>query len=262
MLKFSNIVFSKVFRSGGKNLKIYSKSDRGLVRESNQDCHKSMILSSDTVWSVVCDGMGGKKGGDIASCLAVEKVSEFIEGYYAQDMGNEEIKKLLEDAVLNANDAIYEESLKMPEYSGMGTTVVLAFINKNDLHIVYAGDSRAYLVNGLEVKQITTDHSIVQEMINTGEITEEQAASHPQKNIITRALGVDRNTKIDYIKTEFLKNDCLLLCTDGFSNYFDADMIRKFFSEFEIDKLADEFISKVKDLGGKDNITVVLISND
>ena len=177
-------------------------------------------------------------------------------------MTDNSIKNLITSAIYNANLAIHEKALDDSSLSGMGTTVVVAIINGGIAHIAHAGDSRAYLITlNDSIKQLTTDHSMVQEMVNNGDITEQQAKKHPQKNIITRALGVESSIQIDYCENEF-RSDCLLLiCTDGLSNYVDAEQIFDFSGKMDAESMTDQLVMLAKNGGGSDNITVVTIEN-
>ncbi len=241
-------------------MKIYSKSDIGLVRKTNQDSFYTSCLEDGVAWAVVCDGMGGANGGNVASKLAVEKITEQITSAYRKDMEPNSIKNLLTTAVYNANALIYEKALEEPSLAGMGTTVVVALVTEEMLYIVHAGDSRAYLITSDGINQLTTDHSVVQEMVKSGEITEEQAMRHPRKNIITRALGIHTEIELDYIEASIASKDAVLICTDGLTNYVKSDKIYQYFQEIDKKDLADALISTAKDLGGSDNITVVVIT--
>ena len=168
-------------------LQIYMKTDIGLVRHSNQDAVKAGVLSGNTAWAVVCDGMGGANGGNIASALAVDLISEQILSSGSEHITDQSIKNLMISAIYNANVAIYDRAMADETLAGMGTTVVAAIVSGGVAHIAHAGDSRAYLLTREGLRQITTDHSMVQELVNSGDLTTQQARRHPQKNIITRA---------------------------------------------------------------------------
>lgn len=244
-------------------MKISSKTDVGLVRRSNQDaCDSGPLPGRDAAWAVVCDGMGGANGGNVASEMAVQIISKQITASYRENMSGNSIKLLMQTAIYNANVAIYDRSLMERSLQGMGTTVVLAVIADGCVHVAHAGDSRAYLISSGRILQITTDHSMVQEMVKRGEITEKQARGHPRKNIITRALGVDAQVEVDYNEFPFEGEDILLVCTDGLSNYLESEAICKLASQMDVDSLAQELVSRAKALGGSDNITVVIISRE
>ena len=243
-------------------MKIYSKSDIGLVRKLNEDACRSGILSDGSAWAVVCDGMGGANGGDVASSIAVEKISDGIVSGYRANMDEAQIKEIITNAVTDANKAVRSKALNDASLSGMGTTVVVAIVTGGIAHIAHAGDSRAYLLdpkNG--IRQLTTDHSMVQEMVDKGDLTKQEARIHPQKNIITRALGVEPSIRIDYCDIPFLHEDRLLICTDGLSNYLDDEQINTVAEKLDADGLTSKLVSMAKAAGGGDNITVTVIEN-
>ena len=242
-------------------LKVFSKSDIGLVRQTNQDACKSGTFSEHSAWAVVCDGLGGVNGGNIASEIAVEKISESIAASYHEGMTDSSVKNLMMAAIHNANLAIHDEAMNHIQLTGMGTTVVAVIVSDGVAHIAHAGDSRAYLITENNIQQLTTDHSMVQEMVNNGDITEQQAKIHPQKNIITRALGVEPSIQIDYCENEFRSGSMLLICTDGLTNYIDAKQIFALSKTMDADSLTDKLVTLAKDCGGGDNITVVIIEN-
>ena len=240
-------------------MQIYSKTDIGLVRPSNQDACRYGILSDNCVWAVVCDGMGGQNGGNIASKIAVETVSDILQESFREDMSSDELSELLVSAVNEANKLVYDTSCEDITLSGMGTTIELAFTNGNMMYIVHVGDSRAYLIKDNKIKQISTDHSVVQEMIDNGELTPEEAMSHPNKNLITRALGVTADIKMDFIEAEFEFGCKLLLATDGLTNYLDDRDIISIISSTEDNLVCEKLVETAKSAGGGDNITVALI---
>lgn len=242
-------------------LKIYSKSDIGLIRQTNQDACKSGTFPDGAAWAVVCDGMGGVNGGNIASNLAVDCISDQMQSSYTPGMSDNSIKNLITTAIYNANITIHDKAKDDTELNGMGTTVVAAILSNGLAHIAHAGDSRAYLLSKDGIKQLTVDHSMVQEMVNKGDLTEQQAKIHPQKNIITRALGVEPSILIDYCEKEFLSDDLLLICTDGLTNYIDAEQIYRLSGTMNAESLTEKLVMLAKDCGGGDNITVVIIEN-
>jgi protein phosphatase len=242
-------------------LKVFSKSDVGLVRHSNQDACKSGVFPDNSAWVIVCDGMGGANGGNIASNIAVEKISQQIILSYREGITHNSIKNLMTSSIFNANLAVHDRASGDATLSGMGTTVVAAIISQGIAHIAHAGDSRAYLISAQGIKQLTTDHSMVQEMINNGDITEQQAKKHPQKNIITRALGVEASIQIDYCENDVCSGDLLLICTDGLTNYIDADKIYQLSTEVDANTLTEKLVTLAKDCGGSDNITVAIVEN-
>ena len=225
-------------------MNIVSLTDIGLVRSSNQDNFKTSSISDNVAWAIVCDGMGGTNGGNIASKIAVDVISESIKSNYYENIDSDKIKDILVSAAYEANRA----------------TVVAAIIQGDIIHLVNVGDSRAYLITKTEVTQITKDHSIVQDMVDHGEITSKEAKNHPHKNIITRALGVDEFVDVDYYEVSFEKGNTLLMCTDGFSNYMENDKIFTLAKYTNFKFLAREAVTLAKGAGGNDNITVVAVS--
>lgn len=239
-------------------MKIFGMTDIGLVRSSNQDAFKVGSFDSGTVWAVLCDGMGGASGGDVASKMAVELVAERIVGNYKDNMKTSSVANLLESAINFASIKIFDIAREDETLSGMGTTVVAAILRDGEVMVSHAGDSRAYII-GEDIRQITTDHSIVQEMLDRGEITEDEAKHHPIKNYITRALGVKDRISVDFTTEDFGENDVLFMCSDGLSNMIESETLT------ELIKCADEdtckkLIDTANSNGGKDNVTVVVAS--
>ncbi|MBO5395339.1 MAG: Stp1/IreP family PP2C-type Ser/Thr phosphatase [Clostridia bacterium] len=235
------------------------KTDKGIVRESNQDNCYVTLFDDNSCFGVVCDGMGGPNAGDIASGIAVKEITDrFVEGFNA-DTSMQDASVLLSKAIKKANLKILGLATATPEYEGMGTTVVAFVCRGNELLIANVGDSRAYFV-GEGLKQLTKDHSLVQEMIDKGELKAEDAAAYPYKNIITRALGVDNHVDIDFYSYSFDGN-CLLLCSDGLYNFVNAEKITGLVNDTDIDfeDIAAELITAANNNGGGDNITAVLV---
>ena len=241
-------------------MRIIAKTDIGKVRSTNQDSYAAGEFQNGVSWAVVCDGMGGNAGGNIASSTAVKSISERITSAYRETMTSSSIKNLLVTAITNANFEIYDMALESEELKGMGTTVVAAIVTKKAFYIAHAGDSRAYLISDSEIRQITKDHSVVQELIDCGEITPEEAIDHPRKNLITRALGVDEILKVDFTVEDIKGDETLLICTDGLTNAVDLIEIFNTFKNEPYDSVADILVDKANENGGGDNITVVAIS--
>ncbi len=241
-------------------MKIVAKTDKGLVRESNQDAYAVGELPGEVAWAVVCDGMGGAAGGNIASALAVKVISDKITSCYNQKMRDSSIFNLLDSAITAANIEVYDMADSQRDLKGMGTTVVCAIVRQDTVYIAHAGDSRAYIAGEDEIKQITTDHSMVQDLVNKGKITAEEAEHHPNKNIITRAVGVDKRIKIDSDQFDLEDNQTLILCTDGLSNYVSTDELLDDIKDGQYYAFADRLVKRANNNGGGDNITVVAIS--
>ncbi len=242
-------------------MNIFGKSDIGLKRNSNQDSFDYTIIDDDMVYALVCDGMGGAKGGGIASNLAKDCIKDYILKNYDENMSQPDVEDMLKKAIYKANYEIFEMAQKNKELLGMGTTVVLTAIFKDKIHVAHVGDSRAYLVSNDNIKQLTVDHSMVQQMIDDGKLTVEQAKDYPNKNIITRALGIDKNVDIDYYIDDKTENSMVLMCTDGLTNYLDEKTILNCCLHNEGENIIDKLISSANNGGGSDNITVVVIND-
>lgn len=241
-------------------MKIVAKTDVGKVRSSNQDSYAAGELPNGVAWAVVCDGMGGNAGGNIASSTAVKIISDQITSGYRDSMSVSSVKNILTAAIKNANLSIYDISKANEELTGMGTTVVAVIVTNNIICVAHAGDSRAYLINETSIRQITKDHSVVQAMVETGELTPAEAKTHPRKNLITRALGVEEDIRVDFNEETMDNNEVLLICTDGLTNYVETDDIYKVTSGGKYYEFADKLVELANNNGGGDNITVVVVA--
>ena len=240
-------------------MKIHSKIDIGKVRSSNQDAFFVGEIAKDTVVAIVCDGMGGANAGNVASETAVKLIFEYIANSFRKNMSLIDISNLLKNAVKSVNMEIFDIVSKNSMLSGMGTTAVIAIVTEKFAVIANVGDSRAYLVNN-KISQITRDHSIVQTLIESGKITEEDAKIHPRKNVITRAIGAEEDVAVDCDIIDLNIGDSVLLCTDGLSNFVDEAEILKIFKKNDISKVADKLVTLANANGGGDNITVVTVT--
>lgn len=237
---------------------IYSaKTDVGLTRTANQDAFSVNIFNEDFALFVVCDGMGGTAAGNVASEMAVERVVKSFNDNYSPKLSEKQIVGLLKSSVESANAAIYEKASANEELKGMGTTIVCAVVYKNTCLVAHAGDSRLYRFRQGVLSQITTDHSVVQTMVDSGHITEEEAKIHPNKNIITRALGVHSAVEVDITDFSLESNDIVLLCSDGLTNCLESDEIANILHSADFEKVTDIMIEKANGNGGYDNITAV-----
>ena len=240
-------------------MKIYSLTDTGAVRRNNQDAFAHGTISDSLSWAVVCDGMGGANGGDYASRTAVGVLSNVITRGLTDDKNEIDIPQLLMSAITAANISVYEASKMEPQLAGMGTTVVAVVAKNNDITIAHAGDSRAYVIDSSGIRQITTDHSLVQEMVDSGEITEDEARVHPRKNIITRALGVTDEIEID-LNTCVLEDDStVLICSDGLTNFVEDARIKEIIDSLREDEVPKALVDEANENGGGDNITAVIM---
>ncbi len=245
-------------------MQIYYKTDVGLMRRNNQDYCLCEKISDDLAWAVVCDGMGGANGGNVASKEACTEISRILKEELSEKTDERRLAKLMEKAVLSANSKVYEMSCEKSSLSGMGTTVELTVVKNGTLHIVHAGDSRVYKISADDtITQVTTDHSLVQQLVELGQITPEEARFHPSKNYITRALGVEPELEIDYLTDSFDNGDIVLICTDGLSNYFGEDELMAAVRSFKKNEdLVQGLVDIAKDCGGSDNITVAVLINE
>lgn len=238
---------------------VTSLSDKGMQRAQNEDCAFANTISDSEAFAVVCDGMGGVSGGEIASQMAVDRISQKISLCYKPSMAINSVGNVLLSAITTANVEVFDYGCQNPEYKGMGTTVVCAFVKDNEVCIGHVGDSRAYIISKSGIRQITKDHSLVQEMYDNGEISVEELKNHPGKNVITRALGVDEEINIDFNYDFLHEEEAILLCSDGLTNFVDTDEIYEAFNSFNKDELAQILINKANEHGGGDNITAALI---
>ncbi len=241
------------------SLRVTASTDSGCRHEENQDFYRAGRLSDDSYWVVLCDGMGGVDDGGKASALATEYLQREIAEKVCDILTPDGIRDFMLESARGANTLIYEESNKQGENSTMGTTLVMAIIRNNLVQIVHSGDSRAYVVTKNGIKQLTHDHSIVQELLDTGKITPEQALNHPNKNIITSALGVDTDTRIDYDEYKLVKGDVFFVCSDGLTNMVSEDDIVAIIREKDFYDTAETMIRKAVEAGGFDNITAVVV---
>lgn len=239
---------------------LVSKSDIGLKRSNNEDCVTVKQLSENAAFAVLCDGMGGANAGQVASKMACDMIERKISMCYREGMTMSSIENMLLSAITTANVSIYDAAEGDMSLSGMGTTVICAVVVDGRICIAHAGDSRAYIVSQSGIKQITRDHSFVQQMYDKGEISIEELRTHPKKNLITRALGVEEEIEIDF-NTEYLgEGETLLLCSDGLSNYVDADEIYRIINDTDAVSVAEALVDRANANGGGDNISVAAVS--
>ena len=237
------------------------KTDVGLRRHENQDTFAVETIGK-SVAAVVCDGMGGAEGGQIASTLAVETFMKELRALLREDMSVEQLRELASFCVAQANTAVYERALET-DCRGMGTTLVSAVAGEKGAVVCNVGDSRAYLIRGGEITRITHDHSVVQTLVESGNITAEEARTHPNRNLITRALGTEEVTQCDAFEVSFQRGDKLLLCTDGLVvTATDEDICRAVCSGKSSKQDLDDLIALAKAQGAPDNVTVVLVDHD
>ena len=243
-------------------MKVCGKTDVGLRRHENQDTF-AVEQGEKLLIAVVCDGMGGAEGGQIASSLAVETFMQEIRALLRADMTAGQLRELASFCVAKANTAVYQHALQDPAYQGMGTTLVSAVAGERDAVICNIGDSRAYLIHNGEMTRITHDHSVVQTLVENGDITAEEARTHPNRNLITRALGPDETTLCDAFDVSFAHGDKILLCTDGLVvTATDEEICRIVCADKRAEEKLDDLIALAKAQGAPDNVTAVLIEHE
>ncbi len=233
-------------------------TDVGLVRQSNQDSVDVHTFSDNCGLFVVADGMGGHRGGKMASSIAVETIINECISNYTEELSAEDIKELLCNAVRSANAEVFKQSNENPELEGMGTTVVACIVDNNKLYTASVGDSRVYACSGTRIFQITQDHSLVADLLRRGVITVDEARVHPQKNVITRAVGSEADVIVDIFETNLDSGNVVVACTDGLHGLLTDEEIAGVVS-VEIEDSAEKLISMANDKGGNDNITVVAV---
>ncbi len=236
-------------------MKTFSKTDVGMVRDVNQD----YVFTTETSIGnfpnllVVADGMGGHRAGEYASRLAVEVLKQELAA--TTEDGPEAMMK---NAITRANERVLEAARQDAKLSGMGTTLVVATVIDRTLYFANVGDSRLYLLND-DIKQLSKDHSLVQEMVRLGGINEEEAKYHPDKNIITRAIGAKDEVEIDFYEYRLKKGDVILMCTDGLSNMVDdEEMLHIVKNSRDVVETVEQLIERAKGNGGNDNIGVIV----
>lgn len=237
-------------------IKTFSSTDVGMKRKVNQDF---MFTSENPVGNlpnlfIVADGMGGHKAGDYASRCAAGTIVESIK----KNKQTSPIR-IIREAIEEANAQVYKEAISKEEYAGMGTTCVAATIIADTLYVANVGDSRLYVVDA-EISQITKDHSLVEEMVRMGEIDRTSARTHPDKNIITRAVGAAEDVRVDFFDLHLKAGDRILMCSDGLTNMVEDEEIRMIIEGAEdLAECASKLVDRANENGGKDNITVVVI---
>ncbi len=236
-------------------MKVIAQSDIGMVRKENQDAFWIHQVDDNTVIAVVCDGMGGARGGQQASTMAVEAVRKS----FLTLLPSGQIDSVFQQAIELSNQYVYRKAYDDPALTGMGTTMVLALVKDGVAYLANVGDSRGYHIKNGSISQVTKDHSAVQELVDSGHLTERQAKLHPNKNIITRAIGIEEDVAFDFFQVEVEAGDVLLLCSDGLSNHVDENEIQFEIAGGEFALLPKRLIDLANSRGGDDNITVAAI---
>ncbi len=234
-------------------MRAWGITDVGLVRAENQDAYHFQVKDGQT-FCLVCDGMGGARAGNVASALAAETFARAV----TQPADGPEAR--LESALAAANEAVYHKAQQEPECRGMGTTLVAAWVEGDAAYLINVGDSRCYHVSDAGITQVTRDHSLVSDLVARGEITQEQARQHPNKNLITRALGVERRVKGDSFRVELTPGSVLLLCSDGLSNQVtNQEILYEIVHGGPHETCCGRLMDIAKTRGAPDNVTAVLL---
>lgn len=242
-------------------IKAYAKSDKGKVREMNQDYYYISTSLDQIQLYILADGMGGYNGGEIASSLAVQTAKNYIENNFKEiEKDRDSIVQLLGSSMEYANMVVYEKAKENKELKGMGTTLEICLIYNNKVYIGHVGDSRIYRIRKQFTRKLTQDHSYVQKLVKEGTITKEQAAHHPQKNMLMKALGCNAFVEPDVMVKGFLRDDILIMCSDGLTNLVSQDEIYEKASK-NIEQATKDLVELANNRGGYDNITVIIIKN-
>lgn len=240
-------------------MKAFARSDIGMIREMNQDNYFISDPNDEIKLFIVADGMGGYKGGEVASALAIESAKSYIKNNLEEtNREKEKILDLIKNAIEYANMVVYERSKEVEELNGMGTTMDVVIIQSGRLYIGHVGDSRVYRLRKDFFRKLTTDHSYVEQLVRQGNITKEEAYNHPKKNMLTKALGCTAFVEPDVMVKGFQKDDILLMCTDGLTNMIREDKICEIIKE-NPEGACEILVNKANENGGQDNITAVII---
>ena len=241
-------------------MQYWGLTDPGCVRTQNQDAYQMEQLDRSTALCIVCDGMGGAKSGNIASTLAVDVFVQEVRRSWTSSMNQEKINQMLYSAVKLANFTVYDQAQQFEEFDGMGTTLVAVLVHNRHVTVVHVGDSRAYRVNAEGIWQMTRDHSLVQMMVERGELSTEMAKSYPGKNFITRAIGTEPIVDCDISNLELSKGEFLVLCSDGLSNVLDdQEILFEVIHGVNKQDCCQRLLDIAKNRGAPDNVTSVLV---
>ncbi len=243
-------------------MRIYGLTDVGKVRSNNQDTFDFCEYDMNCCYAVVCDGMGGHAGGNIASETAVNAIRQTLSDAYETFGRDRDICKLLELSLNKANDSVFARSIAEPDLKGMGTTAVISFYIDEAMYVAHVGDSRAYIFSDGRLTPVTRDHSVVQEMIDSGEISPEEAEKHPYRHVITRALGIINGVEVDSSKLDAYSGETVLLCSDGLTTMVSVEEIEAVLNNEKPENVCEKLVALANEHGGKDNITVVIMVND
>lgn len=240
-------------------MNITGVTDIGIKYEVNQDCYRAGRQNDSLYWMVLCDGMGGLAYGERASRIVAETIGGMMRDGLSGVCSLEELDNFVLNAVRTANSELLKAQRKLDSDVMMGTTVVLCVVRNRDAVIAHCGDSRAYHLQKDSLTLVTKDHSVVQELLDSGKITEEQALKHPNRNIITSALGVERGLKVDVDHVQMKKGDMIMMCSDGLSNILSPIEISQTLRESDFFFTAENLVKRALEEGAYDNITAVVL---
>ena len=241
-------------------MQCWGLTDQGCVRPQNQDTYQIEQLDKNSLLCIVCDGMGGAKSGNIASTLAADVFVQEVRRSFKSGMDREKIGQMMMAAAKLANFTVYDQAQQFEEFDGMGTTLVAVLIQGKEAVLVNVGDSRAYIVSSDGIRRLTKDHSLVQMMVDRGELTPERARTYPGKNFITRAIGTEPVVDCDLFYRNVDRGDYLLLCSDGLSNMMDdQEILFEVIHGVNKQHCCRRLLEIAKNRGAPDNVTSVLI---
>ena len=238
----------------------FANTDVGKVRKMNQDYY---YVSEDGFLNILADGMGGYTGGEVASRLATVSAVEYLNKHFNKNNNyqKEEILEIIKNTIEYANSEVFKKSKEIEELEQMGTTMEICLIYKNRVFIAHIGDSRVYRIRKGIMRKLTKDHSYVQTLVEDGTITKEEAEHHPKKNMLMKALGCEEKIEADVMVKGFLKDDIILICSDGLTNMVTEEEIHSIIKE-DIKSAGNKLIEKANENGGVDNITLIIIKED
>lgn len=235
-------------------MQFWGITDQGAVRSQNQDSYDIQKLNDGRVLAVVCDGMGGARAGNVASAMTVEIFIDAVSSTSGDD------DHRMGQAAIRANDLVFRRAITDDDCAGMGTTLVAALVGNDQACLLNVGDSRAYFVNESGIRQVTRDHSVVEDLVISGQLTREEARNHPRKNLITRALGCEPQLRADLFHLDVKEDDRLVLCSDGLSNLVtEQEILYEVIHGGDDESCCRRLLDIAMHRGAPDNVTVVLI---
>lgn len=240
-------------------MQVFAKSDIGRERKTNEDFYYVSKPEDKIILFILADGMGGYNAGEVASRMAVESAKDYIHKHFAKNKDSKEkLEALLKDAIEYANSVVYKKAQSKEDLRGMGTTLDVCLIYNSRIYIGHVGDSRVYRIRKEFMRRLTKDHSYVQTLVDDGTITKEEAYSHPKKNMLTKALGCVETVEPDVYTKTFIKDDIILMCSDGLTNMIREENIYEIIKQ-DKENAIENLVKQANDNGGLDNITVVII---